>query len=190
MDGFAYGTRGMQHGDVFRIAPTLHAERATDVFGEKAQFFRLDVHGAGDLPTDAGDALRTNAQRKLLHSGIVTRGRRARLKRGYDQPLVDEFDAHYMSRLLEGALKRSLLFAFRIGRSRPVEADIARRFGPELRGALLYRIACVGDRRQLLIVDDDLVGGVLRGGGRFGDDHCHWFTHMHHPGFGKRWTMR
>src|SRR6188768_3995485 len=95
----------MQHGDVFRVAPALHSERATDVFGEKAQFFRLDVHGAGDLPADAGDALGADAQCKPLRPRIVTRGRRARLKRGYDQPLVYELDAHHMSRFLESALK-------------------------------------------------------------------------------------
>jgi hypothetical protein len=55
---------------------------------------------------------------------------------------------------------------------------------------LLHRLSRVGDRRQLLIVDNNLVGGILRGGRRFGDDHGHWFAHMHHSGFGKRRAMR
>src|SRR6187401_2098201 len=95
-----------------------------------------------------------------------------------------------MGCFLEGTLERRLLLAFRIGRSRPVETDIARSFRPELRGALLHRRARGGDRRQLLIIDDDLVGGVLRGGCRYRNDHGHRFTHMHHPRFGKRRTMR
>src|SRR5262245_23643179 len=95
-----------------------------------------------------------------------------------------------MGCFLEGALERSLLFAFRIGRSRPVEADIAGRFLPELWSALFQCFARIGDWRHFLIVDDNFVGGVLRSRRSFRDNHRNGFTHMHHPRFSKRRTMR
>src|SRR5262245_50970274 len=95
-----------------------------------------------------------------------------------------------MGRFLEGAVKRSLLFTFRIWWSRPVEPSIAGRFRPELRSALLHCFAGIGDRRHFLIVDDNLVGGVLRRSRAFRHNHSHRFTHMHHSHLGKRRTMR
>src|SRR5262245_827717 len=147
MDRFAYGARCMEHGHVFRIAPAFHAECAADVLGEKAQFFRLDVHSAGNLPAYARNTLRADAQRKLIGRGVVTCRGRTCLKRSDHQTLIDELDSHNMCGLVEGTLKCGLLFAFRIGWRRPVEANIAGRLRPELRGVLLYRLAWIGDWR-------------------------------------------
>ena len=180
MHRLAERPRGMQQRDIFGMGRALHAERAADVVGEHAQFLRLDVHGVRELAAHIGNALRRTAQGELLAGGIVARGRAARLERGDHQPLVDEFDAHDMGGVLERMVERRLLLAVGIGRRGPVEGDIAGRLRPELRRAGRDGGARIGYRGQRLIVDRDLLAGVLRRLGADRDHHRHRLAYMQH----------
>ena len=188
--GLPSDARGVQHGDEFGVTGRLHAEGAADVVGDKVQFLRLEIHRRRDLAAHAGHTLRRAAQREALAARVIARGGGARLERGDDQPLVDQFDLHHMRGFGEGALERGLLLAVGIGRRAPVEADIARRFRPKLRCAGLDRLAHIGDRGERLIVDRDLLGAVLRGGEAGRDDHRDRLADMHHARRGERRTMR
>ena len=172
--------RRVQHRDIFGIAPALHAEGAAEIVGEDAQLLRLDAHGAGDLAAHGGDALRAAAKRELLGAGVVARGRRARLERGDHQALIDQFDAHHMGGILEGAIERRLFLALGIGGRAPVETDIAGRFRPELRRAGRDRRTHVGHGVERLVIDRDFFAGVLRLGGAGRDYHRHRLTDMQH----------
>src|SRR6185437_14293093 len=108
--------RSMQHRNVFGIAPGLHAKGAAEIFGKYAQLLGLDAHSAGDLAAHGGNTLRAAAQNELVLAGVVARGRRAWLDRGYHQTLIDQFDTRYMGRVPEGAIERSLLLAVGIWR--------------------------------------------------------------------------
>ena len=182
--------RSMQHRDVFGIAPALHAEGAAEVFGDDAQFLGLDVHGACDLRPHAGKALRRTTQRELLGARVVARRGGARLKRSHHQTLVHQFDLHDMGGVLEGAVQRGQLLAVRVGRRGPVKTDIARRVGPELRRARLESIAHVCHRIECIVIDDNLLGGILCDGRAGSDHHRHRLANMHDAIAGQCRAMR
>ena len=152
--------------------------------------FRLDVHGAGDLAAHAATPCVPQRRVNCLLAGVIARGRRARLERGDHQALVDQFDAHHMRCVLEGALERGLLLAVGIGRRAPVEADIAGRFRPKLRRAGCCRRARIGHGVERLVIDRDFFAGVLRRLRAHRDHHRHRLADMQHAACSQRRPMR
>jgi hypothetical protein len=65
------------------------------------------------------------------------------------------------------------------GRARPVDGQIAGRLRPQLRRAVAQRFARIDHRRQLLVLDGNELGGVLRGRGSLGDHHGDRLADMH-----------
>ena len=65
-------------------------------------------------------------------------------------------------------------------RARPVERDVSRRLGKELRRVRFERGARVGDRGALLVIDRDQLSRILRGGERLGDHERDRLTDMQH----------
>ena len=138
--------RGDQQRRIFRIDRGLHAERAADVLGDDAQLLARQSHHGDDLLALRPGALRAGAQRVAIGRRVVARGRAARLHGGDDEALVDHRDARDMRGAGENPLDLARIAAVVRHRAGPVERDIARRFGPELRRAGVERRAHVRDR--------------------------------------------
>ncbi len=72
----------------------------------------------------------------------------------------------------------------------PVERDIARRLGPELRRLRQHRGGDIGHRIARLVIDRDKFGGVARDRLALGDDERHGLAGMADAVAGQRRTMR
>jgi hypothetical protein len=84
-------------------------------------------HRFGELPAQAVYALAGQQQVEAVGSGIISPDRGARLDRGGEQPVVDEFDLDDMGCLRERRGDRRFVAALK-----PVR-QIARRFVPKQR---------------------------------------------------------
>ena len=107
--------------------------------------------------------LRRVPEREVVGAGIVFADRGARLDRIRHQAVVDEIEPGDVLCGLERGLDR-----FGIAEV-PLIDRVARRDLVDLRRALRLRLAGIGDRRQHLVIDLDLLGGVLRLRQRLGD---------------------
>ena len=133
-------------------------------------------------------ALRGAGQDEPVGLAVVARQRAARLHRRHDDALVDQTDPRDMrgageSRRRPGALGRR-------PEPVPVERDIARRLGPELRRLRQRRGRDIGDRIARLVIDRDKLGGVARDRLALGDDQRDGLADMADAVAGQRRTMR
>ena len=64
-------------------------------------------------------------------------------------------------------------------RARPVNAEVARRFGIKLGAVFSHGIMQIDHRRQFLVFDLHKIRCVLRGSYRLGDHHCDRISDMH-----------
>ena len=129
----------------------------------------------------AGDALRAGSAGEALARRVVACGRGARLERGDDQPLVDQLDLHHMRGFGEGACRARPASC---RRDRPARSSRSRHC-PALPAKAAARRARSPSRTSVtgverLVVDRDLLGGVLRGAAAGRHDHRDRLADMHH----------
>ena len=155
--------RRPQADDLLRIDENLGAEAAADIGRDHAQLVlgRHADEGGDDQARNVG-ILRGVPERETVRAGVVFADRGTRLDRIRRQPVVDEIE---LGDVL-GRLER------RLGRLRiaevPLIDGVARRDLVDLRARL--RLGRIGHRRQRLVVDLDLLGGVLGLRQRLGED--------------------
>jgi len=187
--GAAELARCNQDREVLRIRSGFQSERAAYVLGGHAQALVGYAENRGKPVAQGARALRTAAQEIALGAGIVASSRASRLHRIDHQALVR--DAHARHVLGRGDDALDLLgVPFGIRRETgPIHGDVAGRLGPDLRRAGAHRLAQVDDRRAFRVIDRDQFGGVLRRGGRLGNDDRDRLAHVSH-GLRQRRTMR
>ena len=119
---------GEQRQDVFRVHEDLHAEAAADIGRQHMELlFRLVEDLGGELGLEAVNALAGDVEHIAV--GIVDRGEAGpAFHRRRRDPVVDQIDADHLGGLGEAGLGRLLVALF------PLEAEIAGRFLPHLRG--------------------------------------------------------
>ena len=156
--------RRPQAHDLFGIDEDLRAEAAADIRRDDAQLVlrRHADEGRDDEPRDVR-ILRGVPEREVLRAGVVFADRDARLHRVGHQAVVDDVE---LGDVL-GRLDR------RVGRlgvaEMPLVDRVLRRDLVDRRRAL--RLGRIGHRRQHLVVDLDLLGGVLGLRQRLGHHH-------------------
>ena len=113
-------------------------------------------------------------ERVVAGGAVVFADRRARLHRVGHEPIVDEVELDDPRRLGKSGIDRGEVAQM------PVVAEIARRFGEDLRCARLERLGRVDDGGLLDIIDAQLFGGLagLRQG--LGDDYRDRVADMPH----------
>ena len=128
--------------------------------------------------------LRRVPQREMIGAGIVFRKRGTRLDCVRDQSIVDEVE-------LGDVICR---FERRFDRLRvadvPLVDGVARRNGVDLQRPLRLRIGDIANRRQHLVIDFHLLGGILGLGQRLGHDHSDGIADVIGLPVGERWMRR
>ena len=156
--------RRPQADDFLRIDEDLGAETAADVGRDHAQLV-LGRHAdeSGDHQPRHVRILRGVPEREMVGAGIVFGQSHARLDRIRHQPVVDDVELGDVLGCGKGRVHRLLVadrpFVDRVLGRRLV--DLRARFG----------LGRVGHRRQHLVVDLDLFGGIARLRERLGDHH-------------------
>ena len=165
--------------DVVRIGAGLEPEGAADILGDDVQALLRPAHEAENVVAQRAGALRAGTHRVAVGGLVVACGKAARLHRGDDEALVDDRDARHVRGAADDLLDRGCVGVGIRRRARPVDRDIAGRFRPQLRRVRLDRVAHVDDRLDVLVFDDDALGGVLRGKRGLGDHDGNRLTNMH-----------
>ncbi len=173
------GLRRQQQSRIFRIGRRLHAEGAADILGDHAQALRREPHDRHELVAQRAGTLRTGAQRVAAGREIIGRGGATRLHRRHVEPLVDHRHARDMRGTRDRLFDRAGVGAV-VRRQDPVESDVARRVGPDLRRAGCCRLLEIDDGVFDLVVDRDQFGRVLRGEARVRDHRCDRLADMAH----------
>ena len=134
---------------------------------------------SGAMPTNAAMTSRATCgfcvvfhSVKLLGAGVVFADRRARLDRVRHQAVVDDVELGDVLGRLERGVDR-----FGVAEM-PLIDRVVRRDLVDLRRAWRLRLAGIGHRRQHLVIDFDLFGGIARLRQRFGDHHRHRIADM------------
>jgi hypothetical protein len=156
--------RGEQRRAVLRVHVEAHPEAAAHVLGDHVDLVVRNAHGIDELAAHARGPLGTGVERVLLRLRVVGRQARTRLHRVADHARVLERDFHDLARRAERRVGRGL-----VARD-PVEGEVAGQLGVQLRRARRERLFGDRDRGQLLVLDGDQLGRVLRRVRRLGDD--------------------
>jgi hypothetical protein len=141
----------------FVVDEYLRAESPADVGRDHAQF----VFGRNALKCRENEArdmriLAGGVQRGDVGSRIIVGQRRARLHRIGNDPVVDEIEFCDVSGIRKSSICRDLVA------NMPIIDSIVRRQTMHLRLTRFGRARRIDNRRQNAVVDDDLLGGVLR----------------------------
>ena len=142
----------------------LRAEGAADVGRHDAQLVlgRHIVESGNDNPRDMR-VLARDIEREAVVARIVFADGRARLHGVRDQPVVNEVELGDVVGLCERRVGRGLVAHF------PIEAQVPRRLGVDLRRIGIERLGGTDAGRALLVIDFDELGGILGLGEGFGD---------------------
>ena len=160
------------------VMKDLRAEPAADIRGDHPQLVLGDAQHEG--PHQQPDDMRVLARgvecRLPGPTAEIAHGH-ARLHRVGDEPVVDELQRGDMRGALERRVHRRAVLLDKT----PVVAQVRRQLVMHLRRAVLQRRLHVHDRRQLLDIDLDRLGGVARllaGLGHHGGDRIAHMAHL------------
>ncbi len=139
---------------LFRIDEDLRAEAAADIGRDDAELvLGREPDERREHETRDMRVLARRVERQRVRAGIVLADRGARLHRVRDQAIVDEVDLRHMRGGREGGFRRGLVAEMPVV-DRVVGRDVVDR-GAADRGLE------IDDRRQHVIFDVQLLGGVL-----------------------------
>ncbi len=159
--------RRPQDQHVLRIDEILGAETAADIGGDKPHRRRRDAQRAGGVVAGDVDALTGNMGGVAALTRIPQTDHAARLDRVGDDAVVVEAELDDMRRRGKGRLDRRRVAGA------PVEAQVARHLGRNLRCRRRAGSGNGGHRRQWGIVDHHRFGGIECSGTGQGDDQRH-----------------
>ena len=111
-------------------------------------------------------------ERQALGAGVVFADRRPRFDRVRHEAIVDEIELSDVSRRLECRLDSLGITEM------PLVDSVARGDLMNLRRALVLCLRRIGQCRQEVIIDLDLLRGIFRLRERLGDDHSNGITHI------------
>ncbi len=131
------------------------------------------------------DALRRDVGRVAAGCRIVETDNAARLDRVGDDSMVVDCQTNDMR-----SLRRRRHRGIARLSSHPGEAQIARRFGGNLRRPRRACCSRVDDRRQRVVIDRDMLGGIDRLLARFGDDQRYRLADIAHLAVGEERLRR
>ena len=134
-------------------------------------------------------ALRGDVQHVAVGFGFVDGDAGARLHRRHDDALIDEPHTCDVGRAGEDAVELGAVLGFRAIRV-PVDRDIARRLGPNLRRVGRGGAGDVGDGVARGVIDLDQLGRIACLGLAPGDDERDWVADMAHAVAGERGAVR
>ncbi len=179
--------RGNEQRRVFGVAGGAHAKAAADIAAHDAHPLGRHAEALRDVLAQHEGALRGAGENVAIAGAVVAGQRAARLHRRHDDALVDE--PH--PRNVRGAGKRLLdVMPVGAGKARPVERDIARRLGPDLRRLRPDRGGDIGHRRAHVIIHQHPLGSIARGRVGFGHHQRHRVADMPHHIAGQRRARR
>ena len=167
---------------VLRREPGLHAEAAADVAVHQPELGRLGAEHRGEQIACRGRRLILRIQRGA--AGLVHADRAARLHGHGIQPLVVQLNPANVGCAMERFVDRRCITVASFG------GNVCARRLPQQRRARLDRLARIDHARQIFIVDDEAVGGVLRLLARLGDDRRHRLADVEHLALGERRARR
>ena len=137
----------------------LHPESAPDVGRDDAQpGFRNVQHAGAQAAAHAMRNLIDGVKRVPARAFVEFTDGAARLHGVDDDPVVDDPQPDHAVGIREGPPSDARRIALR-----PVDTDVSRRFGPELRRMALDRVRRIGHERQGPIGDLDRLHPVARG---------------------------
>jgi hypothetical protein len=166
--------RGVEQRTVFRVGVEAHAEAAADFLGDDAHLLGRHAEHRRELAAHRPHALRGGVQEIQILRRVVGAHRRARLHRVADHAGVIGGELHHLRRFRERRVRGRLVAPCEI------EHQVARRARMELGRARRDGLLRRGHRRQILVVDDQRLGRVLRLRGSLGDDQRDRFAHVAH----------
>ena len=146
---------GPQRHHLLRIDENLGAEAAAHVGRDHAQFvLGRQPHEGGDDQARHMRVLAGGPQGEAVAAGIVVADRGTRLHGVGHQPVVDDVEPGHVLGRLEGGLDRAGVAQV------PLIDGVGGRHLVNLRRALVLRLGGIGDRRQHLVIANDLLGGI------------------------------
>ena len=181
----AMPTGGPEHQRIFRIGDVLHAEAAADIgAGELDPVERQAEHTLRQLLPDGVD--RGAAEFEMIDAAflVVAANSDARFERGRDDAVVDEVAADDMRRFGESLRDGGIVAAAE------AEGDIARRLRPDLDGFGSRRAGEIGDGRQDVVINGDLLAGFPGCGQRVGHHEGNGIADMADDAMGQRQARR
>ena len=181
--------RREQHCRVLWIAGGTHSERAADVARHHAQLVDRHTHPAGNVLAHREGALRGDLQHVAVGFGFVDGDAAARLHRRHDDALIDEPHSCDVGRAGEDAVDLGAVLGFPAIRV-PVDRDIARRLGPNLRRLERGGAGDVGDGFARGVIDLYQLGRIACLRLAPGDDERDWVANMAHAVTGERGPVR
>ncbi len=153
------------------IDEILRAEPAADIGRDKAHLVPLDTERARRKVARRVDALRRDVGRIAAGCPIVESDDATRLHRIGHNAMVVDAQTNNVRRRRRGSASLS---------RHPGEAQIARRFGGNLRRPRGARCSRIDDRRQRRVIDHHMFGGVERRVAAGGDDERHRLPDIAH----------
>ena len=169
--------------DLFRIDEDLRAEAAADVGRDHAQLvLRRHADEGGDDETRDVRVLRGVPQRQVVGAGVVFGERRARLDRIRHQAVVDDVELGDVLGRGKGRCRRLLIAEV------PLVDGVLRRHLMDLRAGL--GLGRIDHRRQHLVIDLHLLGGIAPLRLRLRDHHGNRVADMVDSRGGKRRMRR
>ena len=160
---------------VLGVWRNLDAERSAHVAGDHSNPRFRDAERPGERREQVAHALRRRPDGVAAVSRVVLGDDAAGLHRGDDEPVAGDLEPGHV----RGAPERRIRFT-RIAPF-PVERDVARGGRPQQRCAGFHRGAAVDHHVELLVVDDDPLGRILRNAARACDNHRHGVADVHGP---------
>ena len=169
-----------QHRDVFGVGSGLEPERAANLLGDHAEFRGRHAHDRCHRVAHGARALRADPQQVAAVRRVIARGTAAWLHRGDVDALVHQRDFRHMRRRFHRFVDLGRHFVGVGGEAGPIDRDVARRFGPDLRRAWLDRRAEIGYRVERREIHLDRFGAVLRRCQGLADHHRHRLADVAH----------
>ena len=155
------------------VGRNLDAERTADVVGDHPYSGLGDTERPGERREQMSDALRRSPDRVPTVSGFVLGNDAPCLQGSDDQAVVDDVESGDVGGSLECGGGGVRVAAF------PVEGDVAGGGRPQRRRVRHQGGEAVDHHVELLVVDDDPLGGVRRGPAALRNDHRHGVAHVH-----------
>ena len=179
----AHFARRPQADDLFRIDEDLGAEAATDVGRDHPQFvLGRDTDEGGDDEPRHVRVLRGVPQRQVVGAGVIFGQRHPRLDGVRNQPVVDDVQGGDVLGLGKGRFHRLLVA------ERPFVDGVLGRDLVDLRAR--FSLGRINHRREHLVIDHHLLGGVAAQRLGFGNHHRHRVADMVHRLGGDRRMRR
>src|SRR5450759_3493450 len=146
----------MQHANIFRIDERLHPERAADIVGHNAKFFRWNPHDLAELRAQHHDALTAETKSPSVLLTREARDSPARLHGVDDDAVVNESQVGDMGSALKSRRDLSSITVMII------KNDIARHAVVEKRRTRLCSLLGIDNRGQRIEINHDGFGSLPR----------------------------